>query len=335
MGNQMKVVAMGAGSIGSFLGGCLAVGKKADVALVGRDPHMSTVREKGLTVEFLDRTEVVQVEAFTHVEQVSQKPELVVLTVRAYQTDEALRQVVAELGTDVPVITFQNGNLLENISRAVGKRNTIGGTTLINAKLLEPGHVRQNVNYPVVVGELTGTNTIRIRKIRDAFKAGGLEAHISENVVGAIWAKMIINSTSNTLTGATNLTIRQLFASVPLRQYAYRMVRESFMVADLEGIDLDNISPGLAKIYKESSSSPEAWDAFAEGSQPDIKLSMCALLGQGAKTEVDYTNGYIAAKAVEHGTRAPHHEAVVQIIHEIEEGIRESSPDSLVGLEVS
>ena len=335
MGKQMKMVIMGAGSIGSFLGGCLAVGKKADVVLVGRDPHVSTVREKGLTVEFLDRTEVVQIEACTHVEQVSQKPDLVVLTVRAYQTDEALRQVVAAFGANVPVITFQNGNLLENISRAVGERNTVGGTTLINTKLLEPGRVRQNTNHPVVVGDLTGADTLRIRKIRDAFEASGLQAHISENVVGAIWAKMIVNSTANTLTGATNRTIRQVFTSVPLRQYAYEMVKESFIVADLEGVDLDNISPGLAKTYIEAIRSPKAWDAFAEGTQPDVKLSMCALLERGVKTEVDYTNGYIAAKAVEHGTRARHHEAVVQIIHEIEGGIKEPSQDNLVGLEIS
>ena len=107
------------------------------------------------------------------------------------------------------------------------------------------------------------------------------------------------------------------------------------MVANLEGIDLDNISPGLAKIYKEAISSPKAWDAFAEGPQPDIKLSMCALLEQGIKTEVDHTNGYIAAKAVEHGTPAPHHEAVIQIIHEIEDGTREQSPDNLIDLDIS
>ena len=220
--DQMKVVIMGAGSIGSFLGGCLAVGRKADVALVGRDPHIGTVREKGLTVEFLDRTEVVQVEAFTHVKQVSQKPALVVLTVRAYQTDEALGQVAAAFRADVPVITFQNGNLLENISSVVGKRKTIGGTTLINAKVLEPGRVRQNADYPVVVGELTGTNTLRIRKIRDAFKASGLEAHISDNVVGEVWAKMIVNSTSNTLTGATNLTISPGIRVYPPAQVCLR-----------------------------------------------------------------------------------------------------------------
>ena len=97
MHSRLNTVIVGAGSIGSFLGGSLAAGKKADVSFVGRDPHMSVVRENGLILELLDRTETVKIEAFTHVKQVRQKPDLVVMTVRADQTDEALMLLREEL----------------------------------------------------------------------------------------------------------------------------------------------------------------------------------------------------------------------------------------------
>jgi 2-dehydropantoate 2-reductase len=45
----MDVVVFGAGSLGSLVGGLLAGGH--DVTLVGRDPHVSAVRERGLRLE--------------------------------------------------------------------------------------------------------------------------------------------------------------------------------------------------------------------------------------------------------------------------------------------
>jgi 2-dehydropantoate 2-reductase len=329
MVKPLKVVVLGAGSIGSLLGGFLALGKQAEVALIGRDIQMGAIQRQGLIVELTDRTETVQLGAYTQLDQLSEKPDLILLAVRAYQTDEALKQVISVFGNDIAVLTFQNGNPLENISKAVGKRNTIGGTTLLSAKLLEPGHVRENARYPLVVGELTGTSTQRIRQIRDAFASSALEVHISENIIGEIWGKMIVNSTSNTLTGATNLTVRQVFGVRALQEYSFAMVQESFHVADLEHVDLENISPGLVRTYRNSVGSLEAWRAFAEGPQPDIKLSMSSMLEKGIKTEVDYTNGYIANKAREHNGQARHHEGVVRIIHEIEQGLRKPSPENL------
>ena len=44
----MNVVVFGAGSLGSLVGGLLA--RAHEVTLVGRDPHVSTVRERGLEV---------------------------------------------------------------------------------------------------------------------------------------------------------------------------------------------------------------------------------------------------------------------------------------------
>lgn len=329
MNRQFHITVLGAGSLGSFLGGYLSLNKHNRVSLIGRLPHVDIIKNKGLIVEMPNRTETVSVEAYSSIQELPEKPDLVVLTVRAYQTRSALQDLIARFGKKVPVITFQNGNLLDEISENIGVPNTIGGTTLISAKLLEPGRVRLNGEYPIVIGEISGEITNRILRIQRAFQVENLKVHVAQNIVGEIWAKMIVNSTTNTLTGATNLTIRQVFESAPLRNFSYEMVKESFNVAKVSQVDLENIAPGVAKTYKEMIVSVDAWNAFAQGPQPDIKLSMCALIERGLKTEVDYTNGYILSMARKYGIAAPHHERIVNIIHEIEEGIRKQSPENL------
>lgn len=60
-----------------------------------------------------------------------------------------------------------------------------------------------------------------------------------------------------------------------------------------------------------------------------IRSSSLQSLDRGRKTEVDFLNGYISARGKEHGVPTPLNDAVLRIIHDIEDGRRTPGPHNL------
>src|SRR5437764_8115216 len=138
-----NVAVLGAGAIGMLLGAYLEIGGRAKVSLIGRDRHMKAVRENGLKVTFPNGAQWSEkLSAYTHVKDVPEKPDWIVLGVRTYQTPEAMDQIKEQWGTDVPVLTFQNGFTLNYIRSVIGD-NAIGGETLISSKVVGDGEIVQ------------------------------------------------------------------------------------------------------------------------------------------------------------------------------------------------
>lgn len=325
-----SVAVVGAGAIGTLLGAYLHMGGKAKVSLVGRGPHIEAIiREKCLKIKFPGKPAeetIPSIDAYTEVGVLkNRRPDWVILSVRTYQTNEAMQQIVETWGEDVPVVTFQNGYTLDKIQDFVGK-NAVGGQTLISSKVVEPGSVHQPQHTGLYVGEINEKDTSRVQNMCDAFGAvqqhvDCMEAHVTDNVVGAIWAKLAVNATNNVLTAVTDLSVRQMYEHPETQLYSYGLVTETLKVAKLEEVDISATPVALAKAFAEYSSSFEKWRGYLRDRAPTLghfKLSMSDMLDRNIKTEVDDINGYIVERARAHGIRVPHHEAILEVVHKIE-----------------
>jgi 2-dehydropantoate 2-reductase len=60
--------------------------------------------------------------------------------------------------------------------------------------------------------------------------------------------------------------------------------------------------------------------------------SMAQDIAKGRRTEIDYMNGYIAAKGEAAGISAPTHAALTRIVREVEAGRLEARPENLFAL---
>jgi len=329
---KTDILVYGAGKIGSFLGGTLQASNNAEVVLLGRGAHIEKTKTDGMVLNYKNERKVhVRPQVIENLTEMQVEPDLILLTVRAYQTEDALEDIARKIPKGTPILTFQNGNLIPTITRKIPKEDVIGGTTIISAKIPSPGNVfSANSQFPVIIGELTGEKTLRIQRLQDAFEKGGLKCSLSENITGEIWGKLIINSNSNTLTAATNSTIAEVFKNKKSREYSFWLVKEGFDVAEKEGIDFENIHSALAKQLKVSTQSLEVYEEFAKTQyEKGFKLSMSTLIEAKIKTEVDYTNGFIASTGRKTGMRALHHEKIVEMVHAIELGLKKQSIDNL------
>ena len=331
------VIVMGAGAIGTLLGAYLQIGGKAKVSFVGRGSHIDFLQKNELSLEFPNGSITrLKVDAYQALDEIEEKPDWIIFTVRTYQTDKAMRQIVKRYGTTIPVVSFQNGLAIKDVATFVGE-NAVGGEALISSLIVSPGTLRQGQITGLYIGELSGKISDRANRMRAAFDAfkehfKDIEVHATTNILGAIWAKLLINATNNTLSAVTDLSVRQTYENEKTQRYSYGLVTEILRLAKRENIDIYNTPIGLAKAFIDHAQSFEAWKRYLEERAPCLghfKLSMSDMLNRGIKTEVDHINGYIVQKGCENGEKVPYNEALLTVVHKIERGELERGLQSL------
>ncbi len=141
----MHILCYGAGAVGSLIGGRLAQSGAASVTLLARRDHVAAIRTWGLALEGPSgRTVCKSVDSITSLGDLAAPPDLVILTVKAYQAPDALSDLREILLGGTPILTLQNGvGTEELIASAAPKARVIGGAFTISVSLVRPGVVRQ------------------------------------------------------------------------------------------------------------------------------------------------------------------------------------------------
>ena len=119
----MKIAVMGSGGVGGYFGGMLAkVGHP--VTFIARGEHLQAIRKEGLRVVHNAGEFTVDASATDNAEGVG-PAELVLFSVKAYDTDSALRVMSPLVGPDTTVLTLQNGvDSYAAVAKDVRRENT-------------------------------------------------------------------------------------------------------------------------------------------------------------------------------------------------------------------
>jgi 2-dehydropantoate 2-reductase len=215
---------------------------------------------------------------------------------------------MALIGAHTAVLSLQNGLGHEDIlAQAVGRDKVLAGKTYVGGVLLAPGEIRAGVvGKHTYIGELDGNPSPRVQEIADAFNGAGLATTISENIVGTMWDKLLVNVATGALTGITRLTYGQLYSEPLLKHTALAAVAEAIAVATAAGVPLTLTNPGAA------------WNLAAEGLPATFKTSMLQSLEKGSTTEIDFINGSVVRWGQRHGVPTPVNAILVACIKGIE-----------------
>src|SRR5690348_6972150 len=141
----MHILCFGAGAIGSLVGARLSE-SGIMVTLLARRDHVAAIRTRGLIVETpWQRIACKGVDSITSLDDLTGPPDIVLLTVKAYDTRDALEAIRPLLQDRTIVASLQNGiGNEELIAEIWGVERTIAGTVTINASRPRPGVVRQH-----------------------------------------------------------------------------------------------------------------------------------------------------------------------------------------------
>jgi len=295
----MKIVIVGAGAIGSLFGALLA--KNNTVVLVGRAPHITAIQHKGLNINGKTHLHVT-LSAVESVKDVPMSPNLILLTVKSYDTEAAIKQTLPLIRGETVVISLQNGlDNIEKIENIVDKDRIVAGVTTHGAIFSNPGVIRHTGKGKTFLGELDGTLSKRLENIVRIFNEAGIETQVSNDIVKEIWGKVIINSSINPLTAFFNCKNGYLLENPLLQKIVETISEESTNIAQAEGIKLT--TPDMIQRTKEV-----IRDTASNYS------SMLQSVQQRKKTEIDSMNGKLVTIGKQHRIDASLNKILVELV---------------------
>ena len=229
---------MGAGAIGSLFGGSLAESGN-DVTLIGRKAHVNAINQDGLVIDGVSGNRVIKVKAVTTPSEISGTVDLVLLTVKAYDTPQAVKEAHRLLGKNSVMLCLQNGLGVEKVaSEIVGSNRILRGVTSNGALVNKPGFVTHTGKGETIIGE-PYTKIEAKTSVTEALVKSGLPTKVSDNIEGAVWTKVLVNAGVNPFGALTGMTNGQLVASSDLKDLMTQTIIEGKTVAEKCNIRLE------------------------------------------------------------------------------------------------
>ncbi|MDD1767322.1 MAG: 2-dehydropantoate 2-reductase [Methanomassiliicoccales archaeon] len=292
----MKIAIFGAGALGSLMGGLLST--KHEVTLVGRKPHTDAVNDNGLEISGV-------VEKTFHVgartETIGMSPQDVVLiTVKAYDTEEASRSIAPMVDSDTIVVSLQNGlDNVATISQSYPSR-TVGGVTSSGATFLAPGRIRFAGRGETVFGSSVGRRDLA-EMVCDAFNECGIDSRVTDDITAEVWMKVIVNASINPITALVASENACIEDEPDLRKLAETVCSEAEAVAKASGVRLPRCNP-FGKVMS------------VVAATRNNRSSMLQDVEASRRTEIDEINGAIVTEAMKHGVSVPANETLWRLV---------------------
>ena len=320
------IVIWGAGAMGGSIGAWL-VRAYQPVLLVDADrAHCMAIAEHGLRITGPVAEFTVDVGCLLP-EQVAPGLKTVLLAVKAHHTEAALDTLAPLLADDGFVVSVQNGLNERVIAARIGEERTVGCFVNFGADVMEPGVIQRGNRGAVVVGELNGAMTPRIREVHKLFSLFDPDAVLTDNIWGYLWGKLAYGSLLFA-TALAEASIADVLASERHRPMLVELAREVMRVAAARGIrpeGFDGFNPrafGATAVDADAHASLDRLVTFNRASAKSHSGVWRDLAVRKRRTEVDAQIAPIAELGAEVGMETPLVRRLVELIHDVEEGRR-------------
>jgi 2-dehydropantoate 2-reductase len=323
----MRIVVLGAGGVGSVIGGYIA--RKSmpgiEVVMIARPGHTIAVQQNGLQLSGLEsfRTPVPTVADATQIREA----DVVIITVKTKDMERSLAGIAhMQVGG---VASLQNGVVKnEQIERVFGADKVIGATTMIGASLLRDGAVEYTLDGITFFGEMDGRSSERVQAVVHAFVESGLKASATNDIISVEWTKQAFQNPFAPIAAMTRLPMHRVWSSPQLARVSVHMFREVAALATAKGIALSD-HPAWSLFNLEIMCNAPFEDAVARlvevgkgveaSGRTHIIPSMLQDVLAAKKTEIEETVGYVYREGQRLGIPVPYTEFAYQTLKAIED----------------
>lgn len=308
----MKITIIGAGAMGSTVGGYFSMGG-ADVRLVAPSSgHVDRVNESGLRMNINGAETVVHMRGYHSAGEIGEKMDLVVIVTKGHQIDGAIRGALCLFDEDTVCIAIQNGiGNVDILSKYLPQRQICTAIAQLGASRPEPGLVsvlkRDGAVLsfgPVAQEEPTG----KLIEAAEILTRGGLNAFAltRSEINRKIWYKMTSNCTGNAGCAVTRLPLGRFTNCPEGTEIKTGLLEEILAVAEHEGVT------GLRELVTATNYWPEDNPMYRHipSTAQDVQHKR--------KTEIDFLNGAIVRLGKKHGIATPYNTMITDLIHIIE-----------------
>ena len=226
------------------------------------------------------------------------------------------------------------------IASVVGWGKTVGCiASTIAVELTGPAHVQRNVglggaHHTVFrVGEPHGRVSARAQEIADMLACVD-SSKVTQNLWGERWSKLVVNAMRNPVSAATGRGGNANDRDPMTRRLAIRLASEAIKVGLAHGYALESVYKMDPRRLLAAGEGDAAALVECEGillenvkfRNDEQRPSMGQDIMKGRRTEIEFINGLVAAKAAELGIDVPANRGIVDVVKRIERREIDASP---------
>lgn len=330
----MRILVIGAGAIGGSTAAFMTKAGEDVTVLCRSEKTAEELKKPGMKITGVRGEHVIPLNTVLGEENLEGEFELAIVSTKAYDTIPAVKQALPHLSEDGIVLVLQNGICVDELLAAAGEKRSACGVTSFSSTMVTPSHMELTGEGDFKIGMAAGFEDGRLERVRDAMSKM-VPTEIKTPVLSYMYSKLVINSGITCGGALTGQLLGEMLKTARARKFFIELVYEDMALAEKMGI---NVPPfgGKLDYYKFVSG-----EGFVDNLRRNIMMFVVGLkyknlksssltsLQRGKPTEVDVLNGWISRKGREYNVPTPVNDKVVEIIKQIESGVREMSPDNL------
>jgi len=297
--DKLNVLVFGAGAVGTYVGGSLAL-KKHQVTFVERPEPAEQLAKQGLTLALpAEKAHLENVNVSTDLVAAltTNKYDLMLFALKSYDTESVLTVLSQYAANTPPLLCMQNG--VENetkIAGALGPGKVIAGT-------LTSAIGRRDIGN-IVVERFRGMGIAAehelSRSLIDIFNDAGLNARLYAHAADMKWSKLLTNLISNATSAILDMTPYDIYEDKDLCDLEIHQIQEALDVMsalDVQVVDLPG-TPVRALTFAVRNL-PSALtrtllkNAIGGGRGEKMPSFHIDLRSQHGRSEVNYLNGAV------------------------------------------
>lgn len=327
----MHWLIVGAGALGSLIGGKLVLGGD-EVTLVVRSYAIEQLEADGLTIVIDDTSETITPNAVTSLAEAFEKFgsfDVVALTMKTFAVADAADEL-AELDRELPpVVTFQNGvGNEETVADRLPETSLVAASITTPVESMDDGVIRSvdkgGIGLAVVQGEPA------VGDIAASLRSAGFETALYDDYRSMVWSKLLLNIIGNATSAILGWWPERVFANKELFNIelaAWQEARSVMDALDLKVVSLPGYALGLyapfigvlpARILQ-----PLMRRAVAGGRGGKMPSMYLDLEAGREQLEVGDLNGAIVRYGQETGVPTPVNAALTRILSRLADGTLE------------
>lgn len=288
----MKVLILGAGAVGGYVGARL-VATGADVVFLVRGRRLTEVAERGLTIESPLGNFSGPVRALGAVPD-GFDPEVVILTCKSPALDAAMQAIAPGVKPGTRILPLLNGLAhLDVLARTFPDAPILGGLVHGALALQEDGVIAHLTPFfSMIFGAVSRTEDPVAGELARALAAVHVDARESPDIHQDMWNKFVFLTTLAGMTCLMRASIGTIVAADGGERLIVQLLDETLAIARAEGHAPDDAAMSS---YRKSLTEPGS----------TFTSSMLRDMLAGRRTEADHIVGDMLRRGRTHGLATP------------------------------
>ncbi len=297
MAAKFKIVILGIGGIGGYVGGKVAAqyfrSPDVEIIFVARGENEKAIKANGLKLITTHGEQTVYPDVITTHPGFIGVADLIICCTKSYDLEESIEALRPCVSSKTIIISFLNGvDAAERIKKIFPHAKVWDGCVYIVSRLIAPGVVKESGNVSTFYFGSQQSLREECMNVEAIFQTAGIDAHVSDDIAKTMWEKFLFISIIATLTSYLDCSIGEILRDRNHESLLQNLLSEVKAVADAKGVVLsENI---IEKIIDRITSLPF-----------ETTSSMHDDYKRGWKTEVQSLTGFVVEQGKQFNVPTP------------------------------